>query len=229
MRCDLRHRTRLCWTPSHVRPAAPPPDPTSYNAEWDRLAARGIDVHGEVALVEQLVTELATRDDPSPARVLDAGCGTGRVAIELARRGLTTVGVDLDPELLAAARATAPDLAWVEADLAALAPGCAPGPFDAVVLAGNVMIFVAPGTETAVLRNLAARLTPRGIVVAGFQLSPGGLGVTAYDECAAAAGLELVARWSTWDREPFRVRSTYQVSVHHPRGRSRSGSPSRAR
>ena len=43
-------------------------------------------------------------------RVLDAGCGTGRVAIELARRGIEVVGVDADPDMLERARRRAPQL-----------------------------------------------------------------------------------------------------------------------
>lgn len=52
--------------------------------------------------------------------VLDAGCGMGRVGIELARRGVDVVGVDLDDELLASARAEAPDIPRFTADLAAM-------------------------------------------------------------------------------------------------------------
>ena len=63
-------------------------DGDEYQARFDSLAARGVDVHGEVAFVLGL--------DPAPASVLDAGCGTGRVAIELARRGVEVVGVDVD-------------------------------------------------------------------------------------------------------------------------------------
>ena len=70
-----------------------------------------------------------------------------------------------------AARAKAPTLTWQEADLASLPADVAAGPFAAAVLAGNVMIFVARGTERAVLANLAPRLAPGGLVVAGFQLS----------------------------------------------------------
>jgi 2-polyprenyl-3-methyl-5-hydroxy-6-metoxy-1,4-benzoquinol methylase len=50
--------------------------------------------------------------------VLDAGCGTGRIARELARRGLAVVGVDLDDVMLATARRKAPDIEWHTADLA---------------------------------------------------------------------------------------------------------------
>jgi SAM-dependent methyltransferase len=179
-----------------------------YDARWTTLEASGHDVHGEASLVDGL---LAGR----PSRVLDAGCGTGRVALELTRRGHRTVGVDVDADLLAHARDKAPTLEWVEGDLARLPVDVAPGPFDAAVVAGNVMIFVARGTEGAVLANLATRLAPGGLVIAGFQLS-GRLPLAEYDDHARAAGLELEARWSTWDRAPWSGSGDYAVSVHTP-------------
>jgi SAM-dependent methyltransferase len=179
--------------------------------DYDRCLAErpttGPDPHGEAGLIAAL----------RPAAVLDAGCGTGRVAIELARRGIDTVGVDLDPGMLATARRTAPDLAWVEADLASIhladAQG-APRRFDVVVLAGNVMIFLAPGTEGAVVATLARHLAPGGALLAGFQLIPGWLDLPAYDRLAAAAGLRLEARWATWERAPWRIGGDYAVSLH---------------
>ena len=51
-------------------------------------------------------------------RVLDAGCGTGRVAIELARRGHSVAGVDIDDEMISGARGKAPELTWHQLDLA---------------------------------------------------------------------------------------------------------------
>lgn len=159
-------------------------------------------MHGEATFVEAL----------GVGSVLDAGCGTGRVAIELARRGLDVVGVDADPGMLAAARDKAPDLEWVLGDLARL--DLAERRFAAAVMAGNVMIFVESGTEGAVLERLAAHLEPDGLVVAGFQLVPGGLGLARYDDLAAAAGLRLVERFATWDRNPWRPGGDYAVSVH---------------
>ena len=165
-------------------------------------------MHGEATFVEGLGVR----------SVLDAGCGTGRVAIELARRGLDVVGVDADPGMLSAARAKAPDIEWVEADLSdfELPRSDGPGPrrFDCVVMAGNVMIFVVPGTEGAVLARLAAHLQPGGLVVAGFSLVPGGLNLERYDAMAAAAGLTLADRFATWDRDPWTPGGDYAVSVH---------------
>jgi SAM-dependent methyltransferase len=175
-----------------------------YDRRFDELAASGANVHGEAALV----------DSYGPDSVLDAGCGTGRVAIELARRGRRVVGVDLDPRMLEVARRKAPHLTWIEGDLADPALTLH-GPFDAVVMAGNVMIFVSPGSEGTVLSNLSATLVPGGHLIAGYSLRPGGLSTGVYDGLAAPAGLLLEDRWSTWDRLPFdRESSTYAVSVH---------------
>ena len=182
------------------------------------LAATGKDMHGEADFMEALGVR----------SVLDGGCGTGRVTIELARRGLEVVGVDADPGMLSAAREKAPELEWVLADLSdfTLPPaggtagdgkaGDGPGPrrFDAAVLAGNVMIFVVPGTEGAVLERVAAHLNPGGLLVAGFQLVPGRIDLEHYDDLAAAAGLTLAERFATWDRDPWIAGGDYAVSVH---------------
>ena len=87
------------------------------------------------------------------------------------------------------------------------------GPGDVVVMAGNVMIFLAPGTEAMVVANMAGHLAPGGALVAGFSLEPGRLDLATYDAHAAAAGLALVERWATWDRQPFDG-GNYAVSVH---------------
>lgn len=151
--------------------------------------------------------------------VLDAGCGTGRVAIELARRGLSVAGVDRDRDMLRAARDKAPQIDWYLDDLARVVipdptDPTLPRQFEAIVMAGNVMIFVDAGTEEAVVANLARHLAPGGLLVSGFQLQLGSLNLDHYDLFAARAGLELAARWSTWDRAPWGGHGDYAVSVH---------------
>jgi 2-polyprenyl-3-methyl-5-hydroxy-6-metoxy-1,4-benzoquinol methylase len=172
------------------------------------IAATGKDMHGEATFVAALGVR----------SVLDAGCGTGRVAVELARRGMKVVGVDADPGMLSTARAKAPELEWILADLSdfTLPDADGPGPrrFDAAVLAGNVMIFVVPGTEGAVLERTAAHLHPGGLVVAGFQLVADRLSLERYDQLASAAGLTLAERFATWDRDPWTPGGDYAVSVH---------------
>jgi SAM-dependent methyltransferase len=177
-----------------------------YDARWSSLAAAGHRIHGEADLVEALLRE------SGGTRVLDAGCGTGRVATELARRGFSVVGVDADARMLASARAKCPELDWIEADLTDLPAGIDTD-FDLVVSAGNVMIFLDPGSEGRVLHGLGAHLIQGGLLVSGFGIRPGHLSLWEYDRLAGAAGLEPMARWATWDREPF-AEGDYAVSVH---------------
>ena len=177
-------------------------DGDAYQARFDALAASGQDVHGEAAFSRSLV--------PVPASVLDAGCGTGRVAIELARHGLDVVGVDLDSSMLAAARHAAPDIEWIEHDLATLDLGRT---FDAVIMAGNVPLFTAPGTHAAVVAGCARHVGAGGALIAGFQLGRG-YTLAEFDEHCAAAGLALAERFATWDRGPYRPGGDYAVSVH---------------
>lgn len=186
------------------------PGADDYDRKFVEAERAGADVHGEASLVASLARPGAS--------VLDAGCGTGRVAVELARRGFDVVGVDLDPGMLAGARTKAPGLPWYVADLAAPDLAVAVGPqrrFEVVVAAGNVMIFLEPGTEGTVVANLAGVLAgPGGLLVAGFQLD-GRLPLADYDAHCAAAGLVLVNRWATWDRQPWTDGGEYAVSVHH--------------
>ena len=186
----------------------------AYAAHFDALAARGVDVHGEARLVASLV---------SPGGlVLDAGCGTGRVAFRLAELGYRVVGVDVDPSMLAEARRRAPQLHWHLADLADFDLADHP-PFDAAVAAGNVIPYLTPGTGRAVLVNVAKHLRPGGLLIAGFTLDPaalpfgdrtgGRLTVAGYDDWCAAAGLTLLHRWASWDRAPYAC-GDYAVSVH---------------
>jgi len=184
-----------------------------YAARFDALAAAGEDVHGEAALCAALV--------PVGSRVLDAGCGTGRVAIRLAELGYDVTGTDVDPSMLAVARERAPDLRWVEADLSGLDLLAGGDPaYDLVVLAGNVVPLVAPGTEAVSVARAAAHLRPGGLLVVGFGLDRAHLPAAAalvslseYDEWCAAAGLEPVRRLATWDGQPYDG-GGYAVSIH---------------
>lgn len=179
-----------------------------YDAKFSALARRGQSVHGEADFVASFGVH----------SVLDAGCGTGRVSIELARRGIDVSGIDRESDMLQVARSKAPDLDWHLGDLSTvrLEDPNAKGVlrlFEAIVLAGNVMIFLDTGTESVVVANLARHLQPGGVMIAGFQLQQG-LELAAYDDCAAQSGLQLKERWATWDRQPWHERCGYAVSVH---------------
>jgi SAM-dependent methyltransferase len=174
-----------------------------YDERWRALAAAGQSVHGEADLLCTL---------RGSGSMLDAGCGTGRVAIEMARRGFSVAGVDLDEAMLSTARTKAPELEWQLGDLADVE---LQRRFDLVALPGNVMIFLAPGTEDLVVANLERHLAADGLLVAGFQLRRSRLSLDRYDQLCADVGLVVDQRWATWDQEPFNADGAeYVVSVH---------------
>jgi SAM-dependent methyltransferase len=183
-----------------------------YADRFAEAAAQGQDVHGEASFVHGLAPE---------ARVLDAGCGTGRVAIRLAQLGHDVVGVDLDEGMLDRARRDAPDLSWFVSDLAELR--LADELFEVVLTAGNVISLVAAGDEARVVSRLAAHLRPGGLLVSGFGLDVAHLPLDhapvtleQYDAWCADAGLDLLERFATWDGDPYGG-GGYAVSVHRLR------------
>jgi 2-polyprenyl-3-methyl-5-hydroxy-6-metoxy-1,4-benzoquinol methylase len=177
-----------------------------YVDRFRQMAAQGVDLAGEARMVDAMVGR--------EARVLDAGCGPGRVGAELAARGHTVVGVDVDPVLIEAAEADHPGPTWVVGDLAELdLPAAGIGePFDVVVCAGNVLTFLAPGTEVEVLRRMGGHTTPDGRVVVGFGAGRG-YAFDAFFADVAAAGLRVDVALSTWDLRPFDDRSDFLVAV----------------
>lgn len=173
-----------------------------YQRRFDELAASGADVHGEALFVLRY----------EPRSVLDAGCGTGRVAIELDKWGIEVVGVDADGSMLGTARRLGPSITWVHGDIAG---GLDLGrTFDVVVMAGNVPLFTRPGTTAALVAGCARHVSDDGRLIVGFQLGRR-YPIEQYDAEAAAAGLELVERFATWDRARF-TGGDYAVSVHRP-------------
>lgn len=178
-----------------------------YQARIDALAASGMDMHGEAQVVASF----------APTSVLDAGCGTGRVALELARRGIEVVGVDVSGSMLAEARRRSSGVAtvtWKQADLAGLELGRT---FDVVLLAGNVPLFCPVDDRPLLVASCADHVRPGGVLIAGFQLD-GRYSLEEWDGACERAGLVLDSRWSTWDGEPFTAGSgpgtDYAVSVH---------------
>ena len=167
------------------------------------MAAQGADLDGEARLVDAMVGR--------GSRILDAGSGTGRVSAALAARGHTVVGVDVDPKLVEAARSDYPGPRFEVADLASLELA-GEEPFDAAVLAGNVLVFVAAGSERQVLDRVRAHVRPDGFIVAGFATDRA-YRVPAFDADCAAVGLILEHRFATWDLRPWRADADWQVSV----------------
>jgi SAM-dependent methyltransferase len=177
-----------------------------YIQRFEQMRAEGADLHGEARLIDAMAVR--------GSRILDAGCGPGRVGGELARRGHAVVGVDVDPVLIAAAAKDHPDCTWLEGDLSELdlpASGIAE-PFDLIVCAGNVMAFLAPGTAPEVLSRFAAHLVPGGRAVVGFGAGRGYEFGQFFDD-AQAAGLAVDLRLATWDLRPWEAESDFLVAV----------------
>lgn len=188
------------------------PDAAAYQRRFDALEESGEDVHGEARFVASLV--------PPGSRILDAGCGTGRVAKELTRRGYRCVGVDEDAAMVAYATANDPATRYVRQDLTDLF--LRSQKFDLVLMAGNVVPLLAPGTLPEVMRHVSGHVERGGLVVAGFGLDaahlPPGCPVTSiedYDAACWAAGLLPEARYPTWEGgDAWNPSAAYVVDLH---------------
>jgi len=189
--------------------AADPGHSQWYIERFREMARAGNDLAGEARLIDAMACR--------GARILDAGCGPGRVAGVLAKCGHDVVGVDVDPELIEAAEQDYPGPCYLVGDLAELdlpARGISE-PFDLIVSAGNVMAFVAPSTRAEILRRLRAHCADDGRTVIGFGANRD------YDfdqflHDASAAGFATDLLLATWDLRPFTANSDFLVAVLRP-------------
>jgi SAM-dependent methyltransferase len=182
--------------------AADPGHSRWYIERFRKLAADGADLAGEARMIDAMV--------PRGARILDAGCGTGRVGGHLAAAGHEVTGVDLDPELIAEAARLHPGPRWLVGDLSTLDLPLVS--FDVIVCAGNVMTFVAPSTRVTILGRFAAHLAPGGRAVIGFGARRGYPFDEFFDDLATA-GLTPTVTLSTWDLRPFTPDAGFVVAV----------------
>jgi SAM-dependent methyltransferase len=186
-----------------------PEHSAAYVQRFRALAEQGMDLVGEARLVDAML--------PRGSRVLDAGCGPGRVGAHLHEVGHQVVGVDADPVLIAAAEEDHPGPRWLVGDLAELdlpAQGIAE-PFDAIVCAGNVMAFLAVSTRREVLRRMRAHVAPSGRAAIGFGAGRG----YEFDDFLAdarAVGWAEDLLLSTWDLRPFTPDADFLVAVLRP-------------
>lgn len=171
----------------------------------------------DLAMIRDFVDLLA-----DGASVLDAGCGTGRMIGHL--RGLDATialtGMDLSPAMLAGARASHPDVPFVEGRLSALPFG--DDAFDGL-LAWYSIIHTAPHDLGAVFAEFRRVLRPGGLVLLGYQAGVGERSAKAayghdvelhaylhdtpsVQRLLEAAGLVVDARLDrgprTWERRP---------------------------
>lgn len=184
-------------------------DPASYIAHFQGLAAAGADLEGEARFVDAMAGRGST--------ILDGGCGSGRVAAALTRMGHRALGIDRDATLIEAARSQHPETPYAARDLLDVTPAWLvdqghPTAYDIVVLAGNVLVFLAPGSERAVLERMRDVLRPGGRLVAGFATDRD-YSVADLDADASAVGLALEGRFSTWHLDVWTEGAAWAVTI----------------
>ncbi len=127
------------------------------------------------------------------ARVLEVGCGTGALALQLARNSAEVVGVELSPAMIAYARrrlaaAATPNVSFVLGDVAAALAGRAEASFDIATMV-LVLHEMPAEARTEVLRE-AARLARRVLCFDYRVPLPRSLLGLSYRALELAAGLE---------------------------------------
>lgn len=152
-----------------------PFDPRGVRAAYDTVAqdyaAHFPDTRAEApldrAMLDAFAAAVSEQDDP---RVLDAGCGTGRISRYVAERGCRTEGVDLSPGMVALARREQPGQPFAVASLTAL-----PYPDDrfAGVLLWYSIIHTPPAGQARIFAEAARVLRPGGHLLVGFQAGEG--------------------------------------------------------
>ncbi len=122
-------------------------------------------VHGTIGEVDFIEREIAC--DRS-VKILDIGCGTGRHAIELAKRGYSVTGIDLSASQVARARAKADaaniHVEFKEADARSLMYNAQ---FDVVLMLceGAFPLMETDETNFDILRNASSALKRNGILI----------------------------------------------------------------
>ena len=176
----------------------------NYAKRWAAIEASGNDIYGEARLIDALAER--------GSRILDAGCGTGRLGGYLAKAGHQVVGIDIDEILIAEAKQAHPESTWVVGDIADSESVEALGTFDIVFSAGNVLTFLDPASRRVTIANLARALRSGGRLVNGFGAGRG-YEFSEYDNDVRAAGLEIMGRYASWTLDPFSDSSGFLVSM----------------
>jgi SAM-dependent methyltransferase len=182
---------------------------TFYADRFDKMIADGSDLEGEARFVDAMLARDST--------VLDAGCGTGRIAAALKRKGHRSIGVDKDAGLVRIAKSRYQGVPYLARDLLLvnseeLQSAGGPPLFDVIVLPGNVMVYLAPGTERTVLENLAGLLRPAGRIVAGFATDRD-YTVSEFKADAELLGLAVEFQFATWQMDAVTAASDWAVVV----------------
>jgi SAM-dependent methyltransferase len=173
------------------RPSSLPPWPAPFDAgaelDWGepeyarRLLREHLDQSHDGAsrrrtVIAQHIRRLRRLLPKPPARILDAACGPGLYAVELARLGHHVVGVDVSAPALRHARSLIHEAHprgsahFVQGDLRTV--DLAPGAFDAALLVYFVLEAFPRPEQSRVLARIAESLEPGGVLIAELRLRP---------------------------------------------------------
>ncbi|ROT31313.1 class I SAM-dependent methyltransferase [Micromonospora sp. HM5-17] len=143
----------------------------AYDTVAQDYAAYFPDTRGEarldLAMVDTFAEAVTAAGDP---RVLDAGCGAGRLSRYLTERGCRVTGVDLSPGMIAMARRDHPDLVFTVGSVTEL-------PYRDNQFAGVLLwysiIHTPPAGQARIFAEAARVLRPGGHLLVGFQAGDG--------------------------------------------------------
>ena len=152
--------------------------------------------HGFVAEYGRALLELVP-DDPALS-VLDLGCGTGTLTVQLAANGRRVVGADSSPEMIERARAQYPGIDFRVCDALAL-------PFDGefgAVFSNAVFHWI--GDHDALLQNIRRALKPGGLLICEFGAEGNVQTISdAFAWACAEQGLTVHSRFNRPSAEVF--------------------------
>ena len=176
----------------------------TYADQYDHFYA-GKDYALETNLIDQAVA----RFGPAPKSVLDVGCGTGKHAIELARRGYRVAGVDLSPSMLEHAAENAAGLPaqshprWVQGDVRTFEVDES---FDMAIMMFAVVGYLTTNEDVlAGLRNIRRHVKPGGLFICDFWYGPAVLATRPSDRIRSlTVGDSQVIRATTTTLDTFR-------------------------
>jgi SAM-dependent methyltransferase len=201
-------------------------DPAAYG---DRLGADYDTIHPadelETDATVNFLVELAERH-PNPS-VLEFGIGTGRLAIELHRRGLRVAGIEASKRMVTALRAKAPT-AQIDIAIGDYVSTRVPGSFSLVVLVFNTILDPrGRPAQLSLFENAARHLTEGGcFVIEAVNLRPwrriaatralrdAYAGPDELDAMAHMHGMTRIARHASWTRAAFTAHSRRHISVY---------------
>ncbi len=149
-------------------PSAPNHDRVrqSYDAVAHEYAGRFGDELAYKPLDRALLTALIEQTEGA-APIADLGCGPGHVTAWLADQGVTAVGIDLSPEMIAISREEHPRVEFREGDFLSLP--ATDGEFGSVISFYSI-IHLEPSELGPAFREVHRALRPSGFFLVAFHM-----------------------------------------------------------